>query len=209
MCDRWISDTRLCTIDHDTSDITDVYEYLDFFIDAFLYNLPIPRFSRTFDAIRYKNSIKSMPAFYEPDAKPDFITVLRDNSLGQDVHVYVVILMILDIKTLADIPIQVAYESNFVKCAKECLSEEFKVEYDSLLDLLQKFQKYMITGNLDQEDVTFLRMKDIDHALLSDTYVKAYEAFLEEDPRGFSQQFMRERCYVRNLVDELPEFRLF
>jgi hypothetical protein len=208
MCDRWISNTRLCHLDDDTSGITDVYEFLDYFIDTFLWHMPIPRFSRTFDAIRYKSSIKSAPNnIFGADS--DFITVLRDKSLGQDVHTYVTILMILDYETLSKVPIQVAYESNFVTCAKECISEEFKVEYDSLLDLLKKFQAHMIKGNLDQEDSSFLKVKDIDKALMSDSYVKAYNAFMEEDTRGFSKKFMAERCYVRNLVDELPEFRLF
>jgi hypothetical protein len=209
MCERWISEKRLKFIDDDTSHITKVPEFLDFLIDAFLWHMPIPRFSRTFDFILYKNSVKSGSNVFGPSETPDFITVLRDNSLGDDVHAYVTILMILDYETLQKIPIQVAYESNFVKCAKECISEEFSVEFTTILDLLEKFKAHMIQANLDIEDKTFIKVKDVDRALMSDQYIKAHEAFLNEQNRGFSKEFLNDHCYVRNLVDELPEFRIF
>lgn len=200
MCERWISPERIRYIDEDTSSITNVYVFLDFLIDAHLWYLPIPRFVQAFEP--------RGPAAVPP--KVNFIDVLRDNEVSEDIHAYVTVLMILDIKSLQDIPIQVAYQPNFVDCARECISEDFSIASTSTLDFLQQFNAYLIKkakeAYFSKKNDSYLRLRDIDPALVPDTYIEDYKVFIQNADKRFSPKLLEDHCYVRNLVDEKPEF---
>jgi hypothetical protein len=202
MCDRWISDYRLRYIDDDVSSITSIYEFLDFLIDAYLWHLPIPRFSRQFDPAKSSNRVCN--------SNTHFINVLRDTKISEDVHAYVVVLMILDYDTLQQIPTKVAYETNFIECAQACISEDFHFVATSTLDFLQKFNAYMVSKKYEETFVKkpddYLRLKDIDASLIADSYNEQMQHFINESTSGFSKKCLYEHCCVRNLVDEKPDF---
>ena len=204
MCERWISPEQLQYIDTDTSSITNVYVFLDFLIDAHLWYLPIPRFVQPFEPRK--------PYSIVPP-KVSFIDVLRDTEVAEDVHAYTTVLMILDLKSLEDIPIKVAYQKDFVKCARECISEDFNIESTSTLDFLQQFNDYIIKkakeSYFSKRNDSYLRVRDIDSALMSDAYIEDYKVFIQTADKRFSPKLLEDHCYVRNLVDEKPEFVFF
>jgi hypothetical protein len=51
-----------------------------------------------------------------------------------------------------------------------------------------------------------LRLRDIDRALMPDTYIEDYKVFIQNADKRFSPKLLEDNCYVRNLVDEKPEF---
>jgi len=204
MCERWMSPKRLRNIDDDVSGITTVYQFLDHLIDAHLWHLPIPRFDAPFEP---------RPVVLVEPPKVNFINVLRDTEVSEDIHAYVTVLMILDLKSLQDIPIQVAYQPNFVDCARDCISEDFSIVSSSTLDFLRQFNAFIIkksiTMHFKPKNDSYLRFADIDAALVSDAYLDEHKKFIQDSEAPFSKKLLEDHCYVRNLVDENPEYTFF
>lgn len=203
---NWISSERVRTIDDDAG-ISTVYEYLDFLFDAYLWHLPIPRYIKKYDEMIYSSEI-----FVENIFDNSFISVLKDRSLDSETHAFVVVLMILDYDLLSKIPKNVVYKKNFLENARKCILEEFTFDFNlSTLEFLRKFNSVLIARALNYLEKVpdgFIRVCDVEKSLLSDDFVLHYNNFLLKSECGTSRKFLEDLVYVRNLVDEVPEFVL-